>query len=198
MRIIIVGASGTIGKRLTEVFGKEHEVVSAGSKSGDLRVDIGVPSSISDLYQQAGAFDALISVTGNGHFAPLNMLADDNFRIGIDSKLMGQVNLVLIGQHYINPGGSFTLTSGILSEDPIRTGTNLTVVNRGIEGFAMAAATELGNGVRINVVSPGVVEDSPDYFPFFPGHEPVKMDRVVKAYMKSVLGPQTGQTIKVW
>lgn len=197
MRIIIVGASGTLGRRLVPAFSKEHEVITAGSNSGELRVDIGNPDAIEQFFRQAGKFDALISVTGKGHFASVPALTDADFRIGINSKLMGQVNLVLIGQHYINPGGSFTLTSGILSDEPIRAGANLSAVNRGLEGFVMAAAVELEKGIRINVVSPGMVEDSPGFSSFFPGHIPVSMHRVVKAYEKSVLGPLTGQTIKV-
>ena len=125
-------------------------------------------------------------------------MKDADFRKGIDSKLMGQVNLVLIGQQYINPKGSFTLTSGILSSDPIRNGANLSAINGAINSFTIAAAIELENNVRINTISPGVVEDSPQLFPSFPGHIPVAMDRVVAAYIKSVEGAITGQIIEVF
>jgi NAD(P)-dependent dehydrogenase (short-subunit alcohol dehydrogenase family) len=124
-------------------------------------------------------------------------MTDADFRKGIDSKLLGQINLVLIGQHYIRPKGSFTLTTGILTEEPQPLFANLSAVNGAIEAFVRAAAIELENGIRINVVSPNVVEDSPSFFPYFPGHIPVSMDRVVNAYVKSVLGAQTGQVIKV-
>jgi NAD(P)-dependent dehydrogenase (short-subunit alcohol dehydrogenase family) len=125
-------------------------------------------------------------------------MTNADFRVGIDSKLMGQINLVLTGQHYINPKGSFTLTSGILSEDPIVLGANLSAVNGAIEAFVRAAAIELANNVRINAVSPGVVEDSPGFFPYFPGHIPVTMERVTQTYIKSVLGALTGQVLKVF
>ena len=62
----------------------------------------------------------------------------------------------------------------------------------------LAAAIELENSVRINAISPGVVEDSPGYFEYFPGHEPVAMDKVANAYVKSVLGAITGQVIRVF
>lgn len=198
MRIIIVGASGTIGKKLVAAFEKDHEVVTAGSKSGDLRVDIHSPASIEAFYKKAGAFDALIVTSGTAHFGPLNTMKDADFRVGLDSKLMGQVNLVLIGQHYINPGGSFTLTSGSVSQQPIRLGAALMPLNRAIEGFAAGAAVELERGIRINAVSPTVVEDSPHYMPFFPGTIPASMDRVVNGYLKAVLGVETGKTIEVW
>ncbi|MES2107846.1 MAG: short chain dehydrogenase [Bacteroidota bacterium] len=198
MKIIIVGASGTIGKHITAALKKDHEIITAGSKSGDLQVDITSPDSIEKLYEQAGKFDALVSVTGAGHFGPVPAMKDADFRIGLNSKLMGQVNLVLIGQHYINPKGSFTLTSGILSDDPVVYGAALSAVNGGLNGFVVGAAIELENGVRINAVSPGVVEDSPEYFPYFPGHIPVAMDKVTQAYLKAVLGAGTGQVIKVY
>jgi NAD(P)-dependent dehydrogenase (short-subunit alcohol dehydrogenase family) len=197
MKIIIVGATGTIGKHVTAALQKEHEVLKVGSKSGDLNVDISSPASIEDFYKQAGAFDALISVSGDGHFGPLTSMKDADFRKGIDSKLMGQVNLVLIGQHYINPKGSFTLTSGSLAEDPIVLGANLSTLNGAINGFVRSAAIELENGVRINTVAPTVVEESPVYFPYFPGQIPVTMERVTNAYVKSVLGAQTGQVYLV-
>jgi len=150
------------------------------------------------LFEKTGKFDALVSVAGEGHFGPLSKMTDADFRKGIDSKLMGQVNLVLIGQHYVNPNGSFTLTSGILSHDPVFAGAALSAVNAGLDGFVCGAAIELKNDVRINIVSPGVVEDSPGFFPYFPGHIPVSMHRVTQAYLKSILGFATGKVIEVY
>jgi len=198
MKIIIIGATGTLGKHVTKALEKEHEVIKGGSKSGDITLDITSPASIENFFKQAGPFDALVSTTGNGYFGPLNTMKDADFRLGIDNKLMGQINLVLIGQHYINPKGSFTLTSGILSEDPIVLGANLSAINGAIEAFTRSAAIELDNAVRINVVSPGVVEESPGFFPYFQGHIPVGMERVTQAYVKSVLGAQTGKVFKVY
>ncbi|HEY4111052.1 short chain dehydrogenase [Puia sp.] len=198
MKIILIGASGTIGRRIAAAVEKDHELVRVGSKSGDFRVDIGSTESIEKLYWDVGPFDTLINAAGSGHFGPLHAMTAEDFRKGLDSKLLGQVNLVLIGQHHIRPKGSFTLTSGILAEDPVPYGANLSAVNAAVEAFGRAAAIELENGVRINVVSPGVVEDSPGYFPFFPGHIPVPMEKVAAAYVKSALGAQTGQVFKVY
>ena len=94
-------------------------------------------------------------------------MTDAEFRVGINSKLLGQINLVLIGQHFINPKGSFTLTSGSLSEDPIVLGAAVSTVNGAVDAFVRAAAIETENGVRINAVAPGVVEESPAYFHIF-------------------------------
>lgn len=197
MKIIIVGASGTIGKTVASALEKDHEIIRVGSKSGDIQADITSPESIGEMFKKAGKFDALVSAAGDAYFGPWKGMDDTAFRIGINSKLMGQINLVLIGQHFVNPKGSFTLTAGSLAHDPVLAGSNASAVNGGLESFVRAAAIELGDGVRINAVSPTVVEDSPGYFPYFPGHMPVSMKRVEYAYLKSILGAGTGKVITV-
>lgn len=197
MKIIIIGATGTIGKHVVKALENGNEIIKVGSKSGDYQVNISDSASIKALFEKVGSFDALISTTGNAHFGPLKDMTEIEFRTGLDSKLMGQINLILIGQHYINPKGSFTLTSGSLSDDPIVFGASVSAINGALDSFVRAAAIELENGVRINAVCPDVVEESPAYFPYFPGHIPVAMKRVTQAYVKSVLGAQTGQAYKV-
>lgn len=197
MKIIIIGATGTIGKHVTKALEANHEIVKAGLKSGDRQVDITNQDSIKRFFEAVGSFDALVSAAGDGHFGPLPGMTDTDFRVGLNSKLMGQVNLVLIGQHFINAKGSFTLTSGTLADDPVVFGASLSAINGALDSFAKAAAIELQQGVRINTVAPGVVEESPAYFPYFPGHIPATMHRVAQAYVKSVLGAQTGQVYKV-
>ncbi|MCD9015358.1 short chain dehydrogenase [Parachryseolinea silvisoli] len=198
MKIIIIGASGTIGKHVVKALEQGHEILKAGSKSGDLQVNLNDPDSIKQMYEKAGSFDAVVCVAGDGHFGPLNKMTDADFRVSVNSKLMGQVNLVLIGQHYINPKGSFTLTSGSLGDDPVVLGTSLSAVNAAIDGFVRGASIELENGVRINSVGPDVVEESPGYFPYFQGRIPVSMHRVAQSYVKSVAGAQTGKAYKVY
>jgi len=197
MKIIIIGATATIGKHIAKALEKDHDLIKVGSKSGDLQINLTDPASIKAMYEKVGAFDAVVCAAGEGHFGPLEKMTDADFRVSVNSKFMGQVNLVLIGQHHINPGGSFTLTSGTLSEDPVVLGASVSAVNAGIDGFVRGAAIELKNGVRINSVAPGVVEESPGYFPFFPGHIPVSMHKVTQAYVKSILGAHTGKSFKV-
>lgn len=196
MKIVVVGASGTLGSKITEDLENDHEVIKVGTKTGDLQADITDVNSLKKMFEKIGSFDALVCAAGGGHFGPLKDMTPTDFMKGVNSKLMGQVNLVLLGQHYINPWGSFTLITGVLSDDPVRNSVNLAAVNSAVNGFVKAAALELENGVRINAVSPGVVEDSPELFSAFPGHKPVSMERVVYAYRKSVLGHITGQVIK--
>ena len=196
MKMIIVGASGTMGKHLTSVFKKDHEVITAATEGCDIRVDITSTESIENMYKQAGAFDALISTAGPTYVGPWKKMTDKEFRKGVEGKMMGQINLVLIGQHYINPKGSFTLITGALTHEPQLNFANASAANGAVEGFVRAAAIELENGVRINAVSPTVIENSPQYFPFFPGDIPVTMQQLEYGFRKSVFGANTGQVIK--
>jgi len=198
MKIIIIGATGTIGRHVATLFEGKHELIKVGATKGDYQIDICSEQSIKIFFETVGPFDALISTTGKAAFKSLKDLSNADFRLGLDNKLLGQISLVLIGQHYINPAGSFTLTSGILSEDPVPGGSALSTVNGAINAFVKGAAIELKNDVRINAVSPGVVEDSPSFVEVFPGHIPVKMERVANAYYKSVMGALTGETIRVF
>lgn len=196
MKIIIVGASGTMGKHLAAEFEKDHEIIRVGSNSGDIQADITSPESIENLFKQAGAFDALISTAGPTYVGPWKKMNDKEFRKGVDGKMMGQINLVLIGQHYINPKGSFTLITGALTHEPQLNFANASAANGAVEGFVRAAAIELENGIRINAVSPTVIENSPQYFPYFPGDIPVTMKQLEYGFRKSVFGANTGQIIK--
>lgn len=196
MKIIIVGASGTMGTYLSNVFEKEHEIVRADRNSTDVQVDITSPVSIENMYRTVGAFDALICTAGPTYVGPWKNLTDTEFRKGVEGKMMGQINLVLIGQHYINRGGSFTLITGALTHEPQKNFANASAANAAVEGFIRAAAIELENGIRINAVSPTVIENSPQYFPFFPGEMPVTMNQLEYGFRKSVFGANTGQVIK--
>lgn len=195
MKIVVVGATGTMGKYLADAFEKEHEILRVGSSGGDIQADITSLDSIENLFRQIGSFDALISTAGPSYVGPWKGMTDKEFRKGLEGKLMGQVNLVLVGQHYINPKGSFTLIAGALTTDPQRNFANAAAANGAIEAFVRAAAIELQNGIRINAVSPTVIEDSPQYFPYFPGEIPVSMKGLEYGFRKSVFGPGTGQVI---
>lgn len=196
MKIVIVGASGTMGTYLSKAFENEHEVVRVDRNSSDIQVDITSPASIEKMYKKIGQFDALICTAGPTYVGPWKNLNEETFRVGVEGKMMGQINLVLIGQHYINPKGSFTLITGALTHEPQKNFANASAANAAVEGFVRGAAIELVNGIRINAVSPTVIEASPQYFPFFPGEMPVTMQQLEFGFRKSVLGASTGQIIK--
>jgi NAD(P)-dependent dehydrogenase (short-subunit alcohol dehydrogenase family) len=197
MRILIVGANGTIGRAVAAELSARHEIVTAGRSSGDFRVDITDPQSLRRLFVQAGKLDAVACAAGNVHFGPLDSMTAEQFDIGLRDKLMGQVNLVLAGRESVAPGGSFTLIAGVLSHDPIRYGASASMVNGALESFVRAAAIELAPH-RINAVSPTVLEESMDaYGPYFRGFDAVPVRRVALAYSKSIEGAQSGQIYRV-
>lgn len=195
-RIIIIGASGTMGKYLASAFENEHEIVRVATKTGDYHLDITSTESIENFYNQVGEFDALVSTAGPSYVGPWKNLTDKEFRKGVEGKMMGQINLVLLGQHYIKPKGSFTLISGALTYEPQLNFANASAANGAIDGFVRAAAIELDKGIRINAVSPTVIEDSPQYFPYFPGEIPVSMKQLEYGFRKSIFGANTGEIIK--
>lgn len=198
-KILVVGASGTLGQTLVRELGARHALIRASRNAEDEQVDVKQSASIHAMFARIGQVDAIVSAIGKLHFGPLEEMTADQFRIGLHDKLLGQVDLALIGQHYLSEGGCITLTSGIVCEEPIRFGANATAVNAAIEGFVRAAAVELRRGQRINAVSPGMLVESRDIFgPYFPGFEAVPGTRVALAYVRSIEGVQTGRVYKVW
>ena len=198
MRVLIVGASGTIGRAVTTELGQRHDVVTAGRNSGDLQLDITDSDSIRAAFAAAGPLDAVVSTTGTVKFAPFSELDAAGYEIGLRDKLMGQVNLVLIGRDSISDGGSFTLTTGVLDREPIVAGSSASMVNGAINAFVGAAAIEMPRGQRINAVSPGVIQEAMEaYAPYFRGFESVPAARAALAYSRSVEGARTGVVFRV-
>ncbi|MEM9584231.1 MAG: short chain dehydrogenase [Pseudomonadota bacterium] len=198
MKIILVGASGDVGQAALEELSQRHDVVAVGRRTGDVRVDISDSGSIEAMYDEIGAFDALVSTAGSVCFAPLAEQTEASLKMGLDNKVMGQINLVLSGLSWISENGSFTLTSGVLDRDPVVSGTGAAMANGALAGFAAGAAIEMPRGLRINVVSPGLLEVSDQrYGALFPGHERVSSQRVGRAFTKCVEGAFTGQVVIV-
>jgi NAD(P)-dependent dehydrogenase (short-subunit alcohol dehydrogenase family) len=199
VRIIIVGGAGTIGSAVVAALSNRHELVVAGRQSGTVAVDIRSPDSVREMYRRVGNFDAVICAAGEAHFGSFETMSEHDLALGIESKLLGQIRLVLLGQSLISAGGSFTLMSGYVLDDPIPEATSFAVANGGVEGFVRAAALNLRRDLRINAVSPGLAEDSYDQFgPFNPGRIPVAMRTIGAAFARSVEGWRTGEIIRAW
>ncbi|CAN5921968.1 short chain dehydrogenase [soil metagenome] len=200
MRILVVGASGTLGTAVAAALGPDgqgHEVLDA-SRSGSFTVDLTDAGSIAALYRATGRVDAVACAAGVTPFAPLSELGLDDFRAGLTDKLLGQVELVRRGVEHVSDGGSFTLVSGVLAYDPIVTGAVAATVNGAVDAFVRAAAIELPRGLRINAVSATVFEEAwHAYGAYFPGYRPVSTAEAARAYVKSVEGAQTGQVYRV-
>jgi NAD(P)-dependent dehydrogenase (short-subunit alcohol dehydrogenase family) len=198
MKILLIGASGTIGSAVAEELAPRHAIVRIGRRSGEEQVDISDSASIRKLFERVGAFDALVCAAGNVTFAALGEMSASDFALGLQDKLMGQVNLLLIGREFASEGASFTFTSGVLSHEPIRTGASASLVNGAVDAFVRAAAIEMPRGMRVNSVSPTVVvEAMASYASYFRGFKPVPAAEVALAYAKSVEGLQTGQNYRV-
>ena len=199
MKILIIGGNGTIGKPVSSYFSENNDLIIAGRTNGDIQVNIEDSTSIKQMFEKTGNVDAILCIAGEAKWAPFNELSEEDYYIGLKSKLMGQVNLVRIGQHYLNKRGSITLSTGILADEPVIKTTSAAMVNGGIHSFVKAVALEMENEIRVNVVSLGVVQDAYEkYKDYFPGHNPIPMQKVVNAYAKSVLGKSSGQIIRYY
>lgn len=194
MRILIVGATGTIGRAIVAALTGRHDLVLASRSNAPEQVDISDPASIRALYTRIGRVDAVINASGQAAFKPLPELTDADFALSLNSKLMGQVNLVRFGIASVADGGSFTLTAGSLAREPARSAAAVSLVNAGLEGFARSAALELPRGQRINVVSPSWLSETLRAL----GQDPsigLSAADVARAYVASVEGTQTGTVL---
>ena len=194
MRVIVIGAAGTIGKAVVEALADRHEIVRVGRRSGDRQVDIESKESIERFFADIGPFDALISAAGDARFRPLNELTDEDFAFSLSNKLMGQVNLVRTGLQHVRDGGSLTVTSGLLARYPAKGSAAITLVNAGLEGFARVAALEAPRGVRVNVVSPTWVSETLVAMGR-DGSGGLPAATVARAYVESVEGTRTGEIL---
>ncbi len=199
MKILIIGGHGTIGKKVSVYFKEKHEVIIGGRTKGDIQIDISDSDSIRNALENIGQLDAILCIAGEAKWDTFDNLSEEDYYIGLRSKLMGQVNLVRIGRKYLDPKGSITLSTGILADDPVVKTTSAAMVNGAIHSFVKAVDLEIEREIRVNVVSLGLVEDAYEkYKDYFPGHNPISMEKAVNAYVRSVLGKGSGEIIRVY
>jgi NAD(P)-dependent dehydrogenase (short-subunit alcohol dehydrogenase family) len=203
-RILVVGASGILGRAVAAELGQRHDVVTAARNSGDVRIDLGDAASVVSAIDQVGPIDGVACAAGSVNFQPLAAIApagigDSVYALGLANKLLGQVNLALAARGTLRDGGSITLIGGILADIPIVAGSSASMANAALEAFVRAAAIELPRGLRINLVSPTLLTESvPSFGPFFRGFEPVTAARAALGYSRSIEGAQTGQVFKIF
>ncbi|HAA14829.1 MAG TPA: short chain dehydrogenase [Cytophagales bacterium] len=197
MKIFIIGGHGTIGRKVAAHFQPHHEVVIGGRTQGDVLLDMTDSASIEQALASVGPLDAILCIAGEAKWDDFDQLSEEDFYLGLRSKLMGQVNVVRLGRKYLNSGGSITLSTGILADDPVLKTTSAAMVNGALHSFVKAVDLEVENGIRVNVVSLGLVEDAYEkYRDYFPGHNPVPMAKAVNAYVRSVEGKGRGHVIR--
>jgi len=195
MKLMLIGATGTIGAAVAAALSPRHEIVAVTRHSSPLRVDIASGSSIRELFDAAGPLDGVVCASGAGRFKPLAQLDDDDFAFSVQNKLMGQVNVVREALQRVRDGGVIIVTSGILSRLPTPGGAAFSLVNAGVEAFVRAAALEAPRGIRVNVVSPPWVSETLTQL----GMEPkngLPAAIVAQAYVRAVDGSMTGQVIE--
>jgi NAD(P)-dependent dehydrogenase (short-subunit alcohol dehydrogenase family) len=194
MRVIVVGATGTIGSAVVEALGEQHEVVGVSNSQGALRVDLSSTPSIEALYAETGPFDALVCAAGRAAFGTLDEVDEEGYRLSLLNKGLGQINLVRMGLQHVQDGGSFTLTSGVLCREPIPQSVAISPANAVVEAFVRAAALNLTRGVRINAVSPPWVRETLQKM----GKDPtpgMPAARVAQAYVESIEGMRNGEVV---
>lgn len=196
MKIAVIGATGTIGGAVSNLLKEEGHEVIASSRNIEPRVNIDNPGSIDAFYNKTGSIDAVICAAGIANFGALQDLTDQQIQRGIQSKLMGQVNLVRKGLDYLNKGGTFVLTSGMLSTQPWPNTSAVAMVNAGLEGFTRAAALDLDDNKRICIVSPPLIRETAarmgrDTEPW------PEASKVAEAYLKAVTGDINGEVVYV-
>lgn len=159
-RVLVIGSSGLLGSHLVKALQGKADVVEASFSRAPLHVDIADPASLRRLFAQVGTVDAIACAAGMARFVPWASATDDDWAHGVANKLMGQVNVARLGAPHVRDGGAITLTTGVLAQHPIPGGAIFTTANAAVEGFARAAAVEIGPRVRVNVVSPGWITET--------------------------------------
>ena len=194
MKIIIVGASGLIGKEVDKALSGNHDIIRVGARSGDIQCDYTDPSSIRNMLEITGGFDSLISVIGGDSvFKAFADLDDDDYRHGFERKFLGQIRFLKYGESIVRDNGSFIFTSGFLSQYPNPASIATGPLNAAVDTFVKNTAPLLPRGIRVNVVSPAPIVE--------PGQEKkglVTAAETARLYVEAVEGNITGQVLRAW
>lgn len=196
MRIVVFGASGTIGNEVAKAFSKGNEIIPAHRSSKEYSVDISDKESIQKLFKKTGKVDGIVSAAGPAKFGELETLSDEDLQFSINNKLMGQVNVIREGLKNINENGFVLVTSGVLARNPIEGSAAISMVNSGLEGFARAAANEAQDNRRVNVISPPWVYETLEKMGKNPENG-VKSAIIAKTYLEIAKSDKNGEIIEI-
>ncbi|GAB3596906.1 short chain dehydrogenase [Microbacterium tumbae] len=197
MRVLVIGATGHIGAVVADTLEQRGHTIIRASRNSQPSIDISDPESIESCFDRLETVDAVIVAAGSVPFKPLADLTRDDYLAGLNSKTLGQLEVVRHSLRRIGDRGSIVLTTGILAREPIATAAAAALANGALESFVRTAAAEAPRGIRINAVSPGVLENSPGYHALFPGHRPVTDVEIGDAYVRAVEGIITGRVLTV-
>ncbi|HSV10281.1 MAG TPA: short chain dehydrogenase [Hanamia sp.] len=196
MKALVVGSNGTIGKAVVELLEEKGIEVIGASRSTNPSLDITDSSGIDGFFEKLGEVDAIVSVAGDAAFTFLDKVTDEDIQLSVNSKLLGQVNLVRKGMKNLRPGGVFVITGGILAYSPMPQTSMIAMVNAGLEGFARAVALELTEGRRIVVVHPAWVAETAAKIGMDPAPWPDAKETAT-AYLDAIEGTNSGEPVFV-
>ena len=191
MKILIIGAGGHVGAAAVQALEGRHDIIRVG-RSTSPSVDLGDPASIEQLFAEVGEVDAVICTAGHVPFASMTELTRADVESGFYGKILAQVDLVRVGLSHVRDGGSITLTTGVTARAAVPTGSVAAMAGGAIESFVMAAAGEMPRGIRINAVSPTVLESATEFHDFFPGFPPASDEAVGGLYRRAVESNDSG------
>lgn len=194
LKIIVVGATGTIGRAVSDLLARDHKVIRVGNRQGDFTVDLRSKASIEKLFKTVGIVDGVVCTAGVMRFGKVSEVSDTDFIDCINNKLLWQINLVRIAIRHLRPKGFITLTSGMLAREPLPSTVPAATVNAALEGFVRAAALDVEKGIRINAVSPIFINITARKMGLTDVGTMTKAD-AAKAYLVIAEGEMTGQIL---
>lgn len=158
-RVLVIGATGLLGKAITSKFGSDIDVIQASRNSSEYAVDLANPQSLQALFDNVGIVDAIVCTAGVAEFKPFAQTQDSDWQFGIENKMMGQINVIRYGEKYLTQEGSIVLTTGVLAQSPMPGSAIVSAVNAAVEGAIRALSLELEH-IRINAISPGWISET--------------------------------------
>ncbi len=196
-KIIVVGATGRLGREVVEGLEADYEVIRAGRSGPDLKIDAFDFESVSGIFASVGSFDGLVSCIGGTPFKPFDELSMEDFATGLSKKCFSQLNLAKAAIPFLTENGSITLTSGIIGDEPILAGACAAAANGALNMCVSTLAAEYAGKLRINIVSPSIIENSvEDYGMLFDGFEPWSKESIIQAYRRTISAPISGRVLR--
>ncbi|MDE1164429.1 MAG: SDR family oxidoreductase [Pseudomonas sp.] len=171
-KVVILGGGSGMGLALAQkIVNLGGHVVIAGRNEAKLQAvadrlgaavsvaafDLGDEAAVKQAFERIGGFDHLVSTAAELTFAPVLELTTAQVQAMLVSKFWGPFYAAKYAAPHLAKTGSITFFSGLAAYRPAPGASIVASLNAALEGFAMTLALEL-KPVRVNVVSPGVVD----------------------------------------
>jgi NAD(P)-dependent dehydrogenase (short-subunit alcohol dehydrogenase family) len=172
-RVVILGGTSGIGLAVAQAAAREGAQILVASSDG-ARVQqalTGLPAgsegravnllddrAVGAFFGEVGAFDHLVYTAGEAlqlsQFQEIGLASARRF---FDLRYWGAFTAAQHAHRFVRPGGSIVFTSGVAGARPLSGWSVAASICSAMEGLTRALAVELAP-VRVNVVSPGVVQ----------------------------------------